>query len=137
MKHFILSLLLIASVKCQSNILTQFSDLDKQISKILEDPSLQSLDEAMHFMNLYCMEMSNLSLKLDHDMAKDMMDDLIKLYNQGRPKFVDMDINEYELKKYLHVKDETLAKFKVLQSDARSIWDEFVTSLIKKSDKPI
>lgn len=136
MKFSIISLCF-AIVQCQTNILTQFSDLDKQISTILEDPSLQTLDEAMHFMNLYCMDMSNLSTKLEQDTAKDIMDDLIKLYNQGRPKFVDMDLNEYELKKYLLVKDEILAKLRVLQSDARNIWDEFVTSLIKKSDKPI
>uniref|UniRef100_A0A1B6FSE8 Uncharacterized protein n=1 Tax=Cuerna arida TaxID=1464854 RepID=A0A1B6FSE8_9HEMI len=138
MKYITILSCFILHVYCQTNnILSEFSSLEKQISTILEDPSLQGIEEAMHFMNLYCMEMSNLSLKLDQDMAGDMMEDLIKLYKQGRPKFIDIELNDYELKKYLLVKDKTLTKLKVLQSDARSIWDEFVTSLIKKSDKPI
>lgn len=137
MTLLIVSSVISVLVAAETNILTEFKDLDKQISTILEDPSLQGLSEAMHFMNLYCMELSSLSMKLEQNDAKDMMEQFVQLYNQGRPKFVDMDINEYELKKFLHAKDETLVKFKVLQSDARSIWDEFVTNLIKTSDKPI
>jgi hypothetical protein len=138
MKHFVAYIFIVGFVCSQSSHFVQeLADLDKQISELLADPSLKGIEDSIHFMNLYCVEMSGLSMKLENDLADRIMKDLIKLYKKGRPKFIDITLDEYEIKKHLLAKDELLTRFKVVQSDSRSAWDEFVTCLIKKSPDPI
>lgn len=87
--------------------------------------------------NKYTNELNNVVIKIEEDLGQNVLKDAEKLFELGRPHFLDIEVDNESFINKLGLNYKEFMELKKLYSDVISIWDHFVTTVVKKSDRTI
>lgn len=123
------------------SVVAEYKHLDKKVMEILcKLSTLEEWETMLKTIEYYIMKLMNYGLRISQELETDKVM-VNKIVNNGKPRFMNVTLNEEELKETLFIPEKKIKEFYNLRAELTRVWDAFVNiakgmKWVKRTRKP-